>query len=211
MTEIIKILNRCPVIPVIVIDNIEDAIPLASALIEGGLDVLEVTLRTPVAIEAVSQIKAAFPDSFVGTGTVTNLETLEASIKVGADFMVSPGATPSLIRAAKSAGVKLLPGAATPSEAMSLLEEGFTCQKFFPAEAAGGVKMLKSIGGPLPQITFCPTGGISINNAANYLALPNVACVGGTWMLDKQLIKDKDWAAITQLARHASQLANSKN
>ncbi len=210
MTEIIKILKRCPVIPVIVIDNIEDAIPLASALIKGGLDVLEVTLRTPVAIEAVRQIKAAFPDSFVGTGTVTNLATLEASIKVDADFMVSPGATPSLLRAAKAAGVKLLPGAATPTEAMMLLDEGFACQKFFPAEAAGGVKMLKSLGGPLPQITFCPTGGISINNAANYLALSNVACVGGTWMLDKQLIENKDWNAITQLALQASQLANSK-
>ncbi|TQV75064.1 bifunctional 4-hydroxy-2-oxoglutarate aldolase/2-dehydro-3-deoxy-phosphogluconate aldolase [Aliikangiella marina] len=208
MTEMIDILKKGPVVPVIVIDNLEDAVPLASALVEGGLEVLEVTLRTPVAIDAVKAMKAALPDAIIGTGTVTNMKTLHQSLEAGADFMVSPGATNSLLRDAVSEGALLLPGAATPSEAMHLLEEGFVCQKFFPAEAAGGVAMLKSIAGPLPQITFCPTGGISNTNAANYLALSNVACVGGTWMLDKNLIKQKDWSAITELARQAKQIVS---
>ena len=206
MTEIIDILKSGPVVPVIVIEELDDAVPLASALVEGGLNVLEVTLRTPIAIEAVKEMKSALPNAIVGTGTVTNMTTLHASLEAGADFMVSPGVTNTLIRDALAEGANLLPGVATPSEAMHLLEEGFTCQKFFPAEAAGGVAMLKSLAGPLPQITFCPTGGISTNNAANYLALDNVACVGGTWMLDKKLIAKKDWAAISQLARQASEI-----
>lgn len=208
MAEMIEILNKGPVVPVIVIDELEDAVPLATALVEGGLEVLEVTLRTPIAIDAVKEMKAALPDAIVGTGTVTNMQTLHQSLEAGADFMVSPGATNSLLRDAVSEGALLLPGAATPSEAMHLYEEGFVCQKFFPAEAAGGVAMLKSIAGPLPQITFCPTGGISNTNAANYLALDNVACVGGTWMLDKNLIQQKDWSAITELARQAKQIVS---
>ena len=206
MTEMIDILTHGPVVPVIVIDDLDDAIPLASAMVKGGLEVLEVTLRTPVALEAIKQIKAELPQAIVGTGTVTSMQTLQASIEVGADFMVSPGVTNSLLRAAVAEGVNLLPGASTPSEAMLLLEEGYTCQKFFPAEAAGGVPMLKSIAGPLPQITFCPTGGISLANANNYLGLPNVACVGGTWMLDKTMISEKNWSGITELARQASQI-----
>jgi len=208
MPEMIDILKRGPVVPVIVIEQIENAVPLAMALVEGGLEVLEVTLRTPIAIDAVKEIKAALPDAIVGTGTVTNMETLHASLEAGADFMVSPGITNGLLRDAQAEGANLLPGVATPSEAMHLLDEGFSCQKFFPAEAAGGVAMLKSIAGPLPQITFCPTGGISMANAPNYLALNNVACVGGTWMLDKKLIQQKNWAAITDLARQAKQLGN---
>lgn len=209
MTEMIEVLKRGPVIPVIVIEELEDAVPLATALVEGGLDVLEVTLRTPVAIDAVREIKAALPDAIVGTGTVTNMATLQQSINVKADFVVSPGVTNSLLRAAVAEGVNLLPGAATPSEAMMLLDEGYSCQKFFPAEAAGGVNMLKAMAGPLPQITFCPTGGISLKNAVNYLALSNVACVGGTWMLDKQLISQKNWASITKLAREARNVTSN--
>lgn len=208
MTEMIDILKKGPVVPVIVIDDLDDAVPLASALVEGGMKVLEVTLRTPVAIDAVKEIKQALPELIVGTGTVTNMPTLQASMEAGSDFMVSPGVTNSLLRAAVAEGVNLLPGASTPSEAMQLLDEGYTCQKLFPAEAAGGVAMLKSLAGPLPQITFCPTGGISLANAKNYLALSNVACVGGTWMLDKQLIAAKDWAAISRLAKDASSLNN---
>ena len=208
MTEMIEILQKGPVVPVIVIDDLDNAVPLATALVEGGLEVLEVTLRTPVAIEAVKEMKNALPDAVIGTGTVTNMQTLHQSLEAGADFMVSPGATNSLLRDAVSEGALLLPGAATPSEAMHLYEEGFVCQKFFPAEAAGGVAMLKSIAGPLPQITFCPTGGISNTNATNYLALNNVACVGGTWMLDKNLIQQKDWSAITELARQAKQIVS---
>ena len=208
MKDIKQILNSGPVVPVIVIDDIEDALPLASALVDGGLKVLEVTLRTPVAIEAVKLIKQNLSEAIVGTGTVTDLNTLKQSIDAGADFMVSPGVTNSLLRAAVAEGVTLLPGASTPSEAMRLLEEGYSCQKFFPAEASGGVKMLKALAGPLPQITFCPTGGINLNNAATYLALENVACVGGTWMLDKTLIRQKNWQAITELAEAAAKLAS---
>ncbi|TQV89691.1 bifunctional 4-hydroxy-2-oxoglutarate aldolase/2-dehydro-3-deoxy-phosphogluconate aldolase [Aliikangiella coralliicola] len=211
MTDMIDILKRGPVIPVIVIDRLSDALPLASALVEGGLKVLEVTLRTSVAIEAVSQIKQAFPDVAVGTGTVTDMSTLRASIEVGADFMVSPGVTSSLLRAAVAEGVNLLPGASTPSEAMHLLEEGYLCQKFFPAEAAGGIEMLKALAGPLPQITFCPTGGISLESADRYLELANVACVGGTWMLNKKMIEKKDWSGIKKLAQQASMVGTTNN
>jgi 2-dehydro-3-deoxyphosphogluconate aldolase/(4S)-4-hydroxy-2-oxoglutarate aldolase len=193
----IEILTRRPVIPVMVIDRLDDALPLAEALIEGGLDVLEITLRTGVALQAIQQIKQAFPEAIVGSGTVIDQETYQASKDVGVDFMVSPGMTENLLQIASTENVNLLPGAATPSEAMRLLEAGFTCQKFFPAEAAGGIQMLKSIASPLPQITFCPTGGISPSNAASYLALSNVACVGGSWMLDKELINQKKWQQIT--------------
>ncbi len=197
MTQIIDILTTSPVIPVMVIDELSDAIPLAEALVKGGMNVLEITLRTPVAINAVKAIKSAIPDVIVGTGTVIDIQSFKASQLAGVDFMVSPGVTKSLMNVAISEGSNFLPGVATPSEAMNLLEAGFDCLKFFPAEAAGGISMLKSIAGPLPQITFCPTGGISMANAANYLSLPNVACVGGSWMLDKQLIKEKNWQQIT--------------
>ncbi len=206
MIKMIDILERGPVIPVMVIDNLDDAVPLASALVEGGLTVLEITLRTAVAIEALQEIKAALPEVIVGTGTVKDMPTLLASIKAGADFMVSPGFTENLLRAAVSEGANLLPGSSTPSEAMKLLEQGYTCQKFFPAEAAGGTTMLKALSGPLPQITFCPTGGISRDSAPSYLSLNNVACVGGSWMMDRKLIEKKDWSAITQLAFETSQI-----
>ncbi len=201
-----NILTRNPVIPVMVIEKLEDAVPMASALVEGGLDVLEVTLRTEVAMAAVKEIKKSIPDAIVGTGTVTNMKQLHQSLEVGADFMVSPGVTNELIRDALAEGATLLPGAATPSEAMRLLEAGFEYQKFFPAEAAGGTAMLKALLGPLPQIRFCPTGGISESSAPDYLALKNVVCVGGSWMLDKRLIDSQDWATITRLAKSASLL-----
>ncbi|MFY8349623.1 bifunctional 4-hydroxy-2-oxoglutarate aldolase/2-dehydro-3-deoxy-phosphogluconate aldolase [Pseudoalteromonas sp. SSM20] len=201
-----KILQAAPVVPVVVINDLEDAVPLATALYNGGLRALEITLRTPVAVEAIKQIKQALPEAFVGTGTVIDKATFNASIEAGADFMVSPGVNDELLALASETDVPFLPGAATPSEVMQLAAKGFKFLKFFPAEAAGGVPMLKSIFGPLPQVKFCPTGGVSLASAPNYLALPNVVCVGGTWMLDKELIANKDWQAIEELARQASKV-----
>ena len=201
----IEILNRSQVIPVMKIDRLDDAIPLAKALVDGGMDVLEITLRTEVAIDAIRSIKNAIPDAIVGSGTVINKETYQASKDLAVDFMVSPGMTNTLLNQAVDDGINILPGAATPSEAMTLLEAGFTCQKFFPAEAAGGCQMLKSIAAPLPQITFCPTGGVSMSNVTDYLALPNVVCVGGSWMLDQELIRLKKWHEIARLSREICQ------
>jgi len=200
------IMQKTQVIPVLVINKIEDAIPLAKALVEGGLNVLEITLRTPIAIEAIKEIKQVLPNALVGSGTVINPSTLNDSLNAGVDFIVSPGTSPELLAEVHNTSAPLLPGASTPSEVMNLMAQGFNAMKFFPAEAAGGVNMLKSIGGPLPQVTFCPTGGINLNNAEKYLALNNVACVGGTWMLNKKLIEQKHWSEITRLAEQASQL-----
>ncbi|PHS17090.1 MAG: keto-deoxy-phosphogluconate aldolase [Kangiella sp.] len=199
-------MQQSNVIPVVVIDHLEDALPLANALIDGGLNVLEITLRTPVAIEAIKQIKKSLPNVIVGTGTVIDLNTFNASVDANVDFMVSPGTTDELLNAVAKQSIPLLPGVNSPSEVMKLMSFGFTEMKFFPAEAAGGVNMLKSISGPLPQVTFCPTGGINLNNAKDYLTLNNVACIGGTWMLDKQLIKSKNWEEISRLAKQASEL-----
>jgi len=202
----LEIMQQSNVIPVVVIDHLEDAVPLANALINGGLNVLEITLRTPVAIEAIKQIKKSLPNAIVGTGTVIDLNTFNASLDANVDFMVSPGTTDELLNAVAKQSIPLLPGVNSPSEVMKLMSFGFTEMKFFPAEAAGGVNMLKSISGPLPQVTFCPTGGINLNNAKHYLSLNNVACIGGTWMLDKQLIKSKNWEEISRLAKQASEL-----
>jgi len=202
-----KILNVAPVMPVMVVERLEDAVPLARALYEGGLKVLEITLRTPVALDAVKAMCKDLPgDAVIGVGTVVTPEDLQRAVDAGAQFLVSPGTTPELIEAARKSSVPLLPGVATPTEAMHLYAQGFKHLKFFPAEAAGGVPMLKSIGGPLPQITFCPTGGVSLENAPNYLALPNVACVGGTWMAPKKLIASQSWTEIKTLASEAAAL-----
>ena len=201
-----NILTSAPVVPVVVIENLEDAVPLAKALYNGGLKALEITLRTPVAAEAVKLMKEAVPEAYVGTGTVIDKATFEASVAAGADFMVSPGVNDELLALAKETDIPFLPGAATPSEVMNLASHGFKFLKFFPAEAAGGAPMLKSIGGPLPPVKFCPTGGISLATAPKYLALNNVVCVGGTWMLDKELIANKDWQAIEALAKQASEV-----
>jgi len=210
MTHLEQILRRSPVIPVIVIDELSDVEPLAEALIAGGLRVLEVTLRTEVAAQATALLKSNYPELIVGTGTVINEEHIQQSIEAGADFMVSPGCTRRLIEIALEKDINFLPGASTPSEAMTLYEAGFNYQKFFPAEAAGGVRMLKAMAGPLPQIRFCPTGGITTNKAEDYLSLKNVVCVGGSWMVDKQLIKTKNWTEIKKLAHQASQLSGAK-
>jgi len=202
-----QILKVAPVVPVMVVERIEDAVPLAKALYAGGLKVLEITLRTPCALDAITAMVEALPaDAVIGAGTIITPKDLEAAIKAGSTFLVSPGTTPALIEAAKASTIPLLAGVATPTEAMNLYVQGFKHQKFFPAEAAGGVSMLKSIGGPLPQITFCPTGGIDLAKAPSYLALPNVACVGGTWMAPKELMKAGRWDEIERLAREAASL-----
>ena len=201
-----EIMTTSPVIPVMVINQLEQAVPLARALVEGGLKVLEITLRTPVALEAIRRIKAEVPGAIVGAGTIINIKTLEQALEVGSEFLVSPGVTDSLLAAALSSGVPILPGVVTPSEVMRLLDMGVTAMKFFPADAAGGIPMLKSIGGPLPQVTFCPTGGINPKNAPDYLALSNVACVGGSWMAPADLVDAADWAEITRRAAEATKL-----
>ncbi|GAA63310.1 2-dehydro-3-deoxyphosphogluconate aldolase / 4-hydroxy-2-oxoglutarate aldolase [Pseudoalteromonas sp. BSi20311] len=205
-----KILASAPVVPVVVIEKLEDAAPLARALYNGGLKALEITLRTPIAAQAVKLMKAEVPEAYVGTGTVVDKASFNASVEAGADFMVSPGVSDELLALAQESSIPFLPGAATPSEVMNLAAYGFKFLKFFPAEAAGGTAMIKSIGGPLPDITFCPTGGISLATAPDYLALNNVICVGGTWMLDKQLIENKDWQAIETLARQACEVNRSQ-
>ena len=204
MSQIETIMRRCRVIPVMVIDELDDAVPMAQALVAGGLNVLEITLRTSCALAAIAEIKAAVPQAIVGAGTVIDALSLEAAIDAGAEFLVSPGCTEALARQALATDVPLLPGIATPSEAMALMAMGFHYLKFFPAEAAGGTAMLKSIGGPLPQLKFCPTGGVNPDNLEAYLALDNVLCVGGSWMLDKQLVAEKNWQTIQKLAAEAA-------
>ena len=207
MLNIETIMRTSPVIPVIVIDDMADAVPLAKALVAGRLRVLEVTLRTEHGLAAIGAIKAAVPDAIVGAGTVLSAADVRNAKAAGAEFLVSPGNTPSLISAVAAENMLLLPGVSSPSEVMLLLEHGIRHMKFFPAVAAGGVAMLKSIAGPLPQVQFCPTGGINLNNAGDFLALPNVLCIGGSWMLAAADIRNKNWAEIEAQARIASQLS----
>lgn len=194
--------NRAPVVPVLVIDDVNAARPLAEALIEGGLPALEVTLRTPAALECI-RIMADVPGGVVGAGTVLSAEHVQAVKQAGARFAVSPGATDALLDAALKNDLPLLPGAATASEAMRLFSQGIDIQKFFPAEAAGGAALLKSLASPLPDISFCPTGGVSLKNARDYLELPNVLCVGGSWVAPAELVNRGDWSGIEALARDA--------
>lgn len=194
-----------PVIPVLVIDDLATARPLAEALVRGGLPVLEVTLRTPVALEAIAEM-AQVEGGVVGAGTLLTPDDVAAAVAAGARFGVSPGATERLLDACETADLPLLPGAATATEAMALLERGYSVQKFFPAEASGGAPALKAIGAPIPQIRFCPTGGVSIKNVADYLSLDNVICCGGSWVAPKDKLASGDWDAIEALAREAAAL-----
>ena len=194
-----------PVIPVLVVDDVATARPLAEALVAGGLPVLEVTLRTPVALDAIREM-AKVEGGIVGAGTLLTPQDVAAAKEAGAKFGVSPGATDRLLQACEDADLPLLPGAATSSEAMRLLERGYSVQKFFPAEANGGVPALKSIGAPIPQVRFCPTGGVSPSNATDYLSLSNVVCAGGSWVAPGDLVNAGDWAGIEALAREASKL-----
>lgn len=192
-----------PVVPVIVIKELADAVPLAKALLAGGIKVLEVTLRTPVALDAIKLIAEQVPEAVVGAGTVTNAEQLKAVIAAGAKFAISPGMTRELLQAGKEEAIPLVPGIASISELMEGMSLGYTHFKFFPAEAAGGVKTLKSIYGPFADIRFCPTGGINEKNYREYLALPNVSCVGGSWIVPDQAVLAKDWGKITELTAQA--------
>ena len=208
MSKTIKeIMSSSPIVPVMVINNVEHAVPLAKALVAGGITTLEITLRTDAALESITRIKAEVPEAIVGAGTIINIETLNKAIAAGAEFIVSPGTTDKMIDAALATGVPLLPGIANPSDAMRLLEKGITEMKFFPAEAAGGIPMLKSIGAPIPQITFCPTGGVNQKNVRDYYSLPNVACVGGSWMCAANLVDAENWDEITRLSAEAIKLA----
>jgi len=200
-----ELCNLAPVIPVLVVDDIAHAEPLARALLAGGLPVLEVTLRTPVALGVIAAMRDV-PGGIVGAGTLVTPEDVLAAKEAGAKFGVAPGATDSLLQACEDADLPLLAGAATATEAMALLERGYDVQKFFPAEASGGAPALKAIAGPLPQISFCPTGGVSLKNAAHYLALPNTLCVGGSWVAPQKLVAAGDWGGIEELARQASKL-----
>lgn len=198
-----EVLNAGPVMPVMVIQNLDDAVPLAQALVAGGIKVLEITLRTPIALDAIRLISENVKDAIVGAGTITTPEQLRAAEAAGAVFAISPGLTPTLLAAAQAGNIALIPGIATLSELMMGMESGLDHFKFFPAEAAGGIPMLKAIAGPMPQITFCPTGGISPDNYLAYLALGNVACVGGSWLAPAEAVKAKNWAKVTELAKQA--------
>ena len=199
-----------PVMPVIVIDDIEHAVPMAEALRDGGVTVLEITLRTDAALGAMRAISKALPDVIIGAGTVLNETQLKQAEDAGARFAVSPGLTEKLAQAAQHSSVTLLPGAVTASEIQLALELGYQTLKFFPAEAAGGAPVLKALHGPFSQIRFCPTGGISVTNAANYLNLPNVACVGGSWLTPAAEMKAGNWPALTALARASRLLGRQK-
>ncbi len=200
-----EICRLAPVIPVLVVQNPDIAKPLAEALISGGLSVLEVTLRTESALEVISEI-AKVPGGVVGAGTITKARDVKDAINAGANFAVSPGSTDNILEACEQQNIPILPGAATSSEIMRLFDLGYSVQKFFPAEAIGGQSALKAIGGPLPNVKFCPTGGITIDNAKGYLELKNTLCVGGSWITPQRLIENKDWKSITALAKTASKL-----
>jgi 2-dehydro-3-deoxyphosphogluconate aldolase/(4S)-4-hydroxy-2-oxoglutarate aldolase len=202
----LALLAKVPVIPVLTIDSVEQAAPLARALCEGGLPAIEVTLRTPVALEAIKAIAAKVPEAIVGAGTLREDADVTASIKAGARFLVTPGTTGMLAASLAEAGVPALPGCATASEALALAALGFKALKFFPAEASGGVAWLKSVSAPLPDIRFCPTGGIDMSNAAAYLALPNVFAVGGSWVAPREALTANNYSRIAALARNAAGL-----
>ncbi|CAL9438514.1 bifunctional 4-hydroxy-2-oxoglutarate aldolase/2-dehydro-3-deoxy-phosphogluconate aldolase [Streptomyces sp. enrichment culture] len=201
-----SVLDLAPVVPVVVVDDLADAVPLARALVAGGLPAIEVTLRTPVALDAIRAIAGEVSGAVVGAGTVVTAEQVAEVVAAGARFLVSPGWTEALLEAMRASGVPFLPGVSTTSEVVALLERGVREMKFFPAEAAGGTAYLKALAAPLPQARFCPTGGISPASAPEYLALPNVGCVGGSWMLPKDALAGRDWGRVEALAREAAAL-----
>ncbi|HET6912891.1 MAG TPA: bifunctional 4-hydroxy-2-oxoglutarate aldolase/2-dehydro-3-deoxy-phosphogluconate aldolase [Rhodanobacteraceae bacterium] len=204
--QLAEILALAPVVPVVIVDELAHAVPMARALVAGGIRSIEVTLRTPVALDAIRAIAAEVDGAMVGVGTVIEGRQLEAARAAGARFAVSPGASPKLLDAAEDSELPWLPGVATVGEAMSLLERGHRHLKFFPAVPTGGAKLLGAWASPLPQIRFCPTGGIGLASAPDFLALPNVVCVGGSWLTPKDKLRSGDWAGIERLAREAAAL-----
>jgi len=199
-------LYRAAVVPVLTLETAEDGVEVARALARGGLDLIEVTLRTPAALEAIRAIRAEVPQARVGAGTVLTPEQAQEAIAAGARFIVSPGMTPRLIEAAQAWSVPFLPGAVTASEAMALSDLGYRCLKFFPAEPAGGIRALKALAAPLAEITFCPTGGIDPGNARDYLRLDNVVAIGGSWVAPREAVIEREWRTITALAEEAAAL-----
>jgi 2-dehydro-3-deoxyphosphogluconate aldolase / (4S)-4-hydroxy-2-oxoglutarate aldolase len=208
-SDLDSLLTGTPVVPVLVIDSVATALPLARALVDGGLRVLEITLRTPAALDVIRALAAEVEGAVVGAGTVLTAGQYEDAERAGARFVVSPGATDALLAAAAASAVPFLPGAVTASEVMRLLEQGYRCLKFFPAEPAGGVAYLEALAAPLPEARFCPTGGIDAVKARAYLSLPNVLCVGGSWVAPNDALAAGDWPRITGLARAAVALAGS--
>ena len=206
MNDILELAQHGPVIPVIVIERLDDAVPLASALVAGGVRVLEVTLRTPAALPAIEAIARAVPQAIVGAGTIRNAGDARRASDAGCVFGVSPGYTAGVAHAARDVGLPLLPGVATASEVMLACADGFSFVKFFPATAAGGIPMLKALAGPFPDVVFCPTGGITAETAPQFLALPNVKVCGGSWLTPADAITARDWDRITRLARQAQAL-----
>ena len=204
--NVLDVMRVGPVIPVIVIEDLAHAVPLARALVAGGVRVLEVTLRTAPALEAIRLIARDVPDAIVGVGTLTRPQDFKDAVDAGAKFGVSPGLTPAMIQAAHGTKLPLLPGVMTPSDVIAARLAGFNQLKLFPAQQAGGIGMLKALGGPFPDVMFCPTGGVSAENAPDFLALPNVACVGGSWLVPKAAVVAGDWGKITTLAKEASAL-----
>jgi 2-dehydro-3-deoxyphosphogluconate aldolase / (4S)-4-hydroxy-2-oxoglutarate aldolase len=195
------------VVPVIVIHDVAHAVPLAHALLEGGIDVMEITLRSDAALAAMAAVAKAVPAMHVGAGTVTRVEDVRRVIDAGASFALSPGCTDALVQAVQDARLPFVPGVMTPGEVMRARDQGFTLMKLFPASQAGGMGMLKALGAPLPDVQFCPTGGVSVDNLADFLQLPNVAMAGGSWLTPPELQAQGQWASITELARQASTIA----
>ena len=204
--NLLSILKLQPVVPVLIVDDARSAVPLARALVAGGLKAIEITLRTAAALDAVRAVAEEVEGAEVGAGTILNAAQFDAAVEAGSRFIVSPGTTQELLDAARSSSVPLLPGAATASEVMALREEGYSVLKFFPAEQAGGAPYLKALSSPLAGTVFCPTGGISLKNAHDYLSLPNVICVGGSWVAPKELVSAGNWAEISKLAAEAAAL-----
>jgi 2-dehydro-3-deoxyphosphogluconate aldolase / (4S)-4-hydroxy-2-oxoglutarate aldolase len=204
--KLLSVLKLQPVVPVLIIDDVKDAVPLARALVAGGLKAIEITMRTPAALDAIRAVANEVEGAVAGAGTILNAAHFEQAIRAGSQFIVSPGSTPSLLAAARDSEIPLLPGAVTSSEVMALKEEGYDVLKFFPAEQAGGAAYLKSLSSPFAGTMFCPTGGISLKNAKDYLSLPNIICVGGSWVAPKELVAAGDWAGITRLASEACSL-----
>ncbi|ACI27793.1 2-keto-3-deoxy-6-phosphogluconate aldolase [Helicobacter pylori G27] len=201
--KIIEVLQISPIVPVVVIENIKDAVPLAQSLIEGGIPIIEVTLRSSCALEAIELIAKNVPKMRVGAGTILNLTQLEQAQNRGAEFLISPGLTIKLLEHAKKKNMPLIPGVSSSSEVMQALELGYNALKFFPAEYCGGVKLLNAFNGPFKGVKFCPTGGISADNMRSYLNLENVLCVGGSWLTPKDLIQNKEWDKITEICKRA--------
>ncbi|GAA7222415.1 bifunctional 4-hydroxy-2-oxoglutarate aldolase/2-dehydro-3-deoxy-phosphogluconate aldolase [Helicobacter pylori] len=201
--KIIEVLQISPIIPVVVIENIKDAVPLAQSLIEGGIQIIEVTLRSSCALEAIELIAKNVPKMRVGAGTILNPTQLEQAQNRGAEFLISPGLTIKLLEYAKKNDMPLIPGVSSSSEVMQALELGYSALKFFPAEYCGGVKLLNAFNGPFKGVKFCPTGGISADNMHSYLNLENVLCVGGSWLTPKNLIQNKEWDKITEICKRS--------